>query len=79
MICTYVTNERMTTLFSDVSTTLTGNVKDFTRYANNTVNVCIKFHKTNSLFIDLTKLNDFSDYWSVSVYISRADRPSYPP
>ena len=39
MICCYVTNERMTTLFSDVSNTLTGNVQDFTKYANNTINV----------------------------------------
>ncbi|XP_067928308.1 prominin-1-like [Watersipora subatra] len=37
MICTYVVNERMTTLFTDITTTVQDNVDDFSRYANNTI------------------------------------------
>ena len=39
MICTYVVNDRMTSLFSDVATTVNENIADFTRFGNNTVNV----------------------------------------
>lgn len=39
MICVYVTNERMSTTLSEVSSTVTTNVNDVQRFANNTLMV----------------------------------------
>ena len=39
MVCVYVTNERMTTMITDITDTLTTNVDDLTKYTNNTINV----------------------------------------
>jgi len=41
MVCTYVTNERMSTLFSEVTQTVQENTVDLQSFGNNTITVTL--------------------------------------